>query len=114
MAVGVSRVNSKLIKIIIHILHRKREDHRPRPLTFPVIVHSGSTIRPVGEYFYSHGCQDGSILHKLSWLFAAATSVLTLLSVPSKLAKEFSLATIAVTARVTIVIRSSPFMSVGA
>ena len=38
--------------------------------------------------FYSQGCHAGSILHKLSWLFAAATSVLTLLSAPSNVAKS--------------------------
>jgi hypothetical protein len=29
------------------------------------------------RYDYSHGCQAGSIRHRLSWLFAAVTNVLT-------------------------------------
>lgn len=37
---------------------------------------------------YSQGCQAGSILHRLSWLLAAATRVLTRLSAPSKVARS--------------------------
>lgn len=39
-------------------------------------------------YIHSHGCQAGSMRHKLSWLLAAATNKLTLLSVPSKVARS--------------------------
>lgn len=83
---------------------------------------TGSTIRPCAIdrcptclilLCYSHGCHDGSILQRLSWLLAATTNVLTLLSFPSKFASEFNREMIAVTAWVTIFIRSSPFKSVG-
>jgi len=37
---------------------------------------------------YNHGCQAGSIRHRLSRLFAAATSVLTRLSAPSNVARS--------------------------
>ena len=37
---------------------------------------------------YSQGCQAGSILHRLSWLLAAATRVLTRLSAPSNVARS--------------------------
>lgn len=47
---------------------------------------------------YSQGCQAGSIRQRLSKLFAAATSVFTLLSPPSNWARLWSRVMIAVTA----------------
>lgn len=85
----------------------------------PLFLLVGNMIRPciIDSYLillcYNHGCHDGSILQRLSWLLAAVTNVLTLLSMPSKCASEFNREMIAVTAWVTIFIRSSPFKSVG-
>lgn len=63
-----------------------------------VIIHARlSPPPPVNLHFtvfdkvvspYSQGCQAGSILHRLSWLLAAATRVLTRLSAPSKVARS--------------------------
>lgn len=59
--------------------------------------HTCKIIPPVNLHFtvfdkvvspYSQGCQAGSILHRLSWLLAAATRVLTRLSAPSKVARS--------------------------
>ena len=43
---------------------------------------------PRGVASYSQGCHAGSILHRLSWLLAAATRVLTRLSAPSNVARS--------------------------
>lgn len=62
-----------------------------------VIIHARLSPPPVNLHFtvfdkvvssYSQGCQAGSILHRLSWLLAAATRVLTRLSAPSKVARS--------------------------
>jgi len=65
------------------------------------------------KVFYSHGCQAGSIRHKLSGLVAAAIRVVTLVSPPSYWARFCNLVVIAVTAPFTSVINSSLSMSVG-
>ena len=56
---------------------------------------------------YSQGCHAGSILQRLSGELAAATRVLTLLSVPSKVDKLVSLWVIAETALVTRLMMTS-------
>ncbi len=38
--------------------------------------------------FYNHGCQAGSMRHRLSGLIAAPTNVVTLVSAPSNSAKS--------------------------
>ena len=53
------------------------------------------------KHFYSHGWYSGAIRQRLSWDFAVATSVWTLLSTPSKDDKLVNLWVIAVTALVT-------------
>lgn len=62
-----------------------------------VIIHARLFFLAVDLHFivfdkvvspYSQGCQAGSILHRLSWLLAAATRVLTRLSAPSKVARS--------------------------
>lgn len=60
---------------------------------------------------YNHGYHAGSIRHKLSTDDAALTIVLTLLSVPSKFARLFSLCIMELTAFVTMLIIMSPDIS---
>ena len=57
---------------------------------------------------YSHGCQAGSILQRLSVLQAAATSWPTLLSVPSNALRLVRRPVMAVTALPTVLIITSP------
>lgn len=58
------------------------QDYLPPPVNLHFTVFD-KVVSP-----YSQGCQAGSILHRLSWLLAAATRVLTRLSAPSKVARS--------------------------
>lgn len=58
------------------------QDYPPPPVNLHFTVFD-KVVSP-----YSQGCQAGSILHRLSWLLAAATRVLTRLSAPSKVARS--------------------------
>lgn len=66
------------------------------------MLHSDASLslKAIGmsQSFYSHGCQAGSMRHKLSRLLAAATSVFTLLSPPSNWARLCRRVMMAVTA----------------
>ena len=70
MVIDYDKIRTKLY---LHI-NRVRQRKRFWFYIYIIIIHS-------------HGCQAGSIRHKLSWLLAAATNWLTLLSLPSKVAK---------------------------
>lgn len=65
------------------IIHATKFTPPPPP---PVNLHLTVFDKVVSPY--SQGCQAGSILHRLSWLLAAATRVLTRLSAPSKVARS--------------------------